>query len=152
MSYWTNFAVQSHVDQADNALWRIPLIVQTAPGVIMLVGMPFLFETPRCLCAQNKVDRARVVVSRIRGLDVNDPKVHEEIEHIQRGILILKDSMASAAAKKGGGRFAGWRLVFSRQNRRRLLIGSGLQMFQQLTGTNIINYFRYEKSLSSLIP
>ncbi|KAG2222533.1 hypothetical protein INT45_002664 [Circinella minor] len=141
MSYWTNFAVQSHVDHTDNALWRIPLIVQTVPGVIMLISMPFLFETPRCLCAQNKVDQARIVVSRIRGLEVNDPKVHEEIDHIQNGILLLKTSIVNVAAKKGGGRLAGWRMVFSKQNRRRLLIGSALQMFQQLTGTNIINYF-----------
>ncbi|KAI9248784.1 general substrate transporter [Phascolomyces articulosus] len=141
MSYWTNYAVQSHVNHTDNALWRIPLIVQLVPGVIMLIGMPFLFETPRCLCAQEKVDRARVVVSRIRGLDVNDPKVEKEIQQIQSGILLLQESLTNAASRRGGGKLAGWRLVFSKQNRRRLLIGSALQMFQQLTGTNIINYF-----------
>ncbi|KAI8150383.1 permease of the major facilitator superfamily [Fennellomyces sp. T-0311] len=127
MSYWTNYAVQRHVDSADNALWRIPLIVQTVPGGIMLIGMLFLFETPRCLCAHGKIEEARQVIARIRSLEVDDIQVGKEIEQIQNGLTTQGQS--------------GWRHVFARQNRKRLLLGCALQMFQQLTGTNVINYY-----------
>lgn len=50
MSYWTNYIVQRVVtDDQDNALWQVPLIVQTIPGGILLVGMLMLFETPSSL-------------------------------------------------------------------------------------------------------
>ncbi|KAI9496255.1 general substrate transporter [Zychaea mexicana] len=140
MSYWTNYVVQSHVAVTDDALWRIPLIVQTVPGVIMLFGMPFMFETPRCLCAHDKLDQARIVVGRIRGLHVHDAQVDKELEHIQSGLLLLEQQQQQSTASNPS-TFTAWRMVFARQNRRRLIIGSALQMFQQLTGTNVINYY-----------
>lgn len=129
MSYWTNYLVQRHLEPTDDGLWRIPLIVQTAPGGMLLLGMCFLYETPRCLCASGKVDRAQTVLAKYRGWDRNDSRVEEEIQEILCGLHTSNDKPLS------------WHHVFAPANRRRLLFGCALQFFQQMTGTNVINYY-----------
>lgn len=135
LSYWTNYIVQRVVtDDQDNALWQVPLIVQTIPGGMLLVGMLVLFETPRQLVAHGHMDQAKQVIAKIRGWPVADPRVNTELEFIHNG-------MREQVVDETRSTWRTWRLVFSRDNMRRLLVGSALQAFQQLTGTNVINYY-----------
>ncbi|ORY89542.1 general substrate transporter [Syncephalastrum racemosum] len=134
LSYWTNYAVQRTIPNTDDALWRIPLIVQTAPSVLILVGILFLFETPRCLCAHNKISEARAVIAKVNGWPQHDPRVEEEIEIILSSLTPDPTAVPSASASS-------WRIVLGASNRKRLLMGCALQVFQQLTGTNVINYY-----------
>ncbi|KAI7866813.1 general substrate transporter [Spinellus fusiger] len=128
-SYWTNYAVKRLVHPYDDQLWRIPLIVQTIPGVIMMVGMLFLFETPRWLCVHGTLDETRLVLGKIRGLSPHDPKITEEIEYLE---MSLAHESKTAAT---------WTEIFSEKNRKRLIIGCTIQIFQQMTGTNVVNYY-----------
>ncbi|KAI9318636.1 general substrate transporter [Dichotomocladium elegans] len=132
LSYWTNYIVQRLIDDPmDNALWRVPLTVQVVPGVIMMFGMFALFETPRYLIAHNQYKQALQVLCRIRNWPLTDPRLVAEADQIRTGI------MCEAAAQK----HVGWRAIVAKPNRRRLLVGLSLQALQQMTGTNVINYY-----------
>ena len=137
MSYWTNYIVQRVVtDEQDNALWQVPLIVQTIPGGMLMVGMLVLFETPRHLVAHARLDQAKQVIAKIRGWPISDPRVDTELQYIHNG---MREQQSMEERNKST--WHTWRRVFSRDNMRRLLVGSALQGFQQLTGTNVINYY-----------
>lgn len=105
-------------------LWRIPLIIQVVPSIMLLFGMAWLFETPRWLCAHNRSEEALQVLCKIRGSE----DVKEEMEQIQ--------SSLSVQAKN-----TSWKQVISVPHRKRLLLGISIQALQQMTGTNVINYF-----------
>ncbi|KAF1800492.1 general substrate transporter [Mucor lusitanicus] len=123
-SYWSNYIVRILIDQHDNMLWRIPLIIQVVPSIMLLFGMAWLFETPRWLCAHNRSEEALQVLCKIRGSE----DVKEEMEQIQ--------SSLSVQAKN-----TSWKQVISVPHRKRLLLGISIQALQQMTGTNVINYF-----------
>jgi SP family sugar:H+ symporter-like MFS transporter len=108
-------------------LWRIPMIIQVIPAVLLFIGMTFLSETPRWLCAHHKYGQAYQVLSKMRG--VEDVKV--EMDQIQSSVEL--EAMGQSASS--------WKHIFAIENRKRLLIGCSLQGFQQMTGTNLINYF-----------
>jgi predicted MFS family arabinose efflux permease len=91
------------------------------------MGMFCLFETPRWLCTHEKEDEARMVLAKVRRLDIADANITEEIKEI----------ISSQCSGSG----SSWRDVLAESNRRRLFLGCALQFFQQMTGTNLINYF-----------
>jgi MFS family permease len=63
----------------------------------------------------------------VRGVD----DVKEEMDQIQFSVEMEATGQSSSS----------WKQIFSVENRKRLLIGCSLQAFQQMTGTNLINYF-----------
>jgi MFS family permease len=128
ISYWTNYFVKKIVnDDSNNLLWRIPLTIQLIPALLLCMGMFCLFETPRWLCTHEKEDEARMVLAKVRRLDIADANITEEIKEI----------ISSQCSGSG----SSWRDVLAESNRRRLFLGCALQFFQQMTGTNLINYF-----------
>ncbi|KAG2235416.1 hypothetical protein INT48_005766 [Thamnidium elegans] len=128
VSYWSHYVVRKIIDEQDNLLWRIPLIIQIVPAILLFFGMLFLFETPRWLCAHGKISEAYSALSKICDASQN---LCDEMKLIQDSVDLERrlSSMTS------------WKHVFSSHNRRRLLLGCGLQTLQQLTGINVINYF-----------
>ncbi|KAI9486054.1 MAG: general substrate transporter [Benjaminiella poitrasii] len=129
LSYWTNYIARKLIDDDNDMLWRVPLIVQVIPSIVLCLGMIFLFETPRWLCAHHQHDKAYQVLSKIRGTtDVKD-----EMAQIRASVdTDLKRTDASGS----------WReIISSANNRKRLVLGCTIQALQQLTGTNVINYF-----------
>lgn len=124
-SYWSNYIARKLIDEHNNMLWRIPLIIQVIPSILLLFGMIALFETPRWLCAHGRKAEALHVLNKVRG-DSTDTKL--ELEQIQDSI----DNEVKASS---------WTQVFSAINRRQLALGCALQALQQMTGTNVINYF-----------
>jgi MFS family permease len=126
-SYWLNYIVRKLVAEQDNMLWRIPLIIQVVPSILLFIGMVFLFESPRWLCANSRPEEARTVLFKFRGTD----NVDQELDQIQESISTEMKQVAGS----------NWKQVFSIENRKKLLLGCALQTLQQLTGTNTINYF-----------
>lgn len=127
-SYWSHYIVRKIIDEQDNLLWRIPLIIQIMPAILLLFGMLFLFETPRWLCSHGRIEEAYQVLAKIRGVNKD---IEQEMEQIQASVDLDRQLLSTTS----------WKHVFSVQNRSRLLLGCILQMLQQLTGINVINYF-----------
>ncbi|RUS15836.1 hypothetical protein BC937DRAFT_91925 [Endogone sp. FLAS-F59071] len=129
-SYWVNYVAKRTIKQDDNLLWRIPLGIQITPGILLALGMLPMLESPRWLCAQGRIGQAMEVLARLRSREEDDPEVWAEVDDISKSV---KEETERGKTK--------WREVWEGGNKRRLLIGCGLQFFQQMTGTNIINYY-----------
>lgn len=93
-------------------------------AILVFIGMIPLTETPRWLIARGYDDKARKSLRFLRGEDAE-----EEFAEISEG---LRAEAALGPVK--------WTDVISKSNRKRLFIGCCLQMFQILTGSNVINY------------
>ena len=108
---------------AGSSSWRWMFALGAVPAVILLLGMLSLFDSPRWLVSQNRVDEAREVLGKMReeGEDIN-----KEIKKIEK----------SLKAKTGS-----WKEVFEPWVRPAILVGIGLMFFQQATGINTIIYY-----------
>ena len=102
--------------------WRWMFGLAAIPGLILLIGLLFVPESPRWYVKQLMHDRAREVLSKIRKPFEVDPEV-AEIE-------------TSFAQQQGG-----WHELLSPTLRPALVIGIGLAAFQQFTGINTVIYY-----------
>jgi MFS transporter, SP family, sugar:H+ symporter len=114
----------------DTGSYRIPIAVQFAWSIVLVVGMLILPETPRYLIKKNKHDMAAKSLSRLRRLDVDHPALLEELSEIQ----------ANHEYEMSLGK-ANYLECFKPPLLKRLLTGCGLQGLQQLTGVNFIFYY-----------
>ncbi|XP_067292269.1 solute carrier family 2 member 13b isoform X2 [Pseudorasbora parva] len=125
--------VASVVDGAFSYLpydgWRYMLGLSVVPAALQFVGFLFLPESPRWLLQNGDTQKARLVLCQIRG-GVN---VDEEYESIRSSIEEERNSSTGGPVL--------WRILTSAPTRRALIVGCGLQMFQQLSGINTVMYY-----------
>ncbi|XP_055883385.1 proton myo-inositol cotransporter-like isoform X2 [Biomphalaria glabrata] len=107
--------------------WRYMLGLAGVPGIIQFVGFIFLPESPRWLVAKGKDEKARKVLRQIRGKD----DVNEEVKEIQEAL--------EESRKQSG--FVLMRVLQTPHVLKAMLIGCGLQVFQQLCGINTVIYY-----------
>ena len=117
-------------DENSTGSYRIPIAVQFAWGIILVVGMVILPETPRYLIKMGRHDKATKSLSRLRRLDVDHPALVEELAEIQAN---HDYEMAIGTSS--------YLACFRKPIRKRLFTGMALQALQQLTGVNFIFYY-----------
>uniref|UniRef100_A0A3Q2XPH2 Solute carrier family 2 member 13 n=1 Tax=Hippocampus comes TaxID=109280 RepID=A0A3Q2XPH2_HIPCM len=110
--------------------WRYMLGLSVLPAVLQFVGFLFLPESPRWLIQRGQTQKARRVLSQIRG----NQNIDEEYDSI-------KNSIEEEEKDGGGDGPVIWRILTYPPTRRALLVGCGLQMFQQLSGINTVMYY-----------
>nr|XP_046183974.1 proton myo-inositol cotransporter-like [Oncorhynchus gorbuscha] len=110
--------------------WRYMLGLSMVPAVLQFVGFLFLPESPRWLIQKGLTQKARRVLSQIRG----NQNIDEEYDSI-------KNSIEEEEKDCGGDGPVIWRMLTYPPTRRALLVGCGLQMFQQLSGINTVMYY-----------
>ncbi|CAO3645731.1 unnamed protein product [Mucor hiemalis] len=132
ISYWIDFACLRHIP-VSNTQWRVPLAIQLAPGAILCVGMAFLPESLRWLALKGRDEDVRKNLIKLRDLPEDHPEINEELEEIKIAAEFERESKSGK-----------WTELFQRSNLHRLFIGVMLQIFQQWTGTNAINYYAPE--------
>ncbi len=109
---------------ADSA-WRWMLGLGAVPGVLLILGMALLPETPRWLAGHGHVDRARAALRRLRG---HASDIEPEMAQLRAD---LTPEVRSQSHNRLG--HAAARLP--------LIVGIGLAVFQQVTGINTVIYF-----------
>lgn len=114
----------------DTGSYRIPIAVQFAWAIILVVGMLILPETPRYLIKRSRHDAAAKSLSRLRRLDVNHPALLEELAEVEANHNYIQ-SLGKASYLD----------LFKGTLGKRLLTGCLLQGLQQLTGVNFIFYY-----------
>ena len=102
--------------------WRWMFGLAAIPGLILLVGLLFVPESPRWYVKQQMRDRAKTVLEKIR----SPFAVDAELAAIE----------ASLTRQEGS-----WRELLSPGLRPALAIGIGLAVFQQFTGINTVIYY-----------
>ncbi|KAK3682868.1 general substrate transporter [Podospora appendiculata] len=119
----------THLHQ-DTSSYRIPIAVQFAWSLILIIGMLLLPETPRYLIKRGKMDKAGVSLGRLRKLPRDHPAVLDELAEIK-----ANNDFELAIGK------ASYIDCFRGPMLKRMLTGMGLQALQQLTGINFIFYY-----------
>ncbi|WP_018661922.1 sugar porter family MFS transporter [Heyndrickxia acidiproducens] len=104
--------------------WRWMLGIALIPGLLMLIGMFFLPESPRWLLKQKKEEEARSILNYMR----KGKGVEEEINEIK---------LANKLEENQGG----WSEVKQLWVRPALVAGIGLAVFQQIIGCNTVLYY-----------
>ncbi|EAU35247.1 hypothetical protein ATEG_04800 [Aspergillus terreus NIH2624] len=130
IAYWIDFG--AHYGPPD-LVWRFPIAFQIFFGIIIIVGMFFLPDSPRYLIAKDKVQEGEYVLAALGGWEVHDRETQ-----IQKN-LVIDSIRASGASSKTSFRdlLTGGRS----QHLRRMLVGSSSQVFQQLSGCNAVIYY-----------
>ncbi|KAH7105247.1 general substrate transporter [Auriculariales sp. MPI-PUGE-AT-0066] len=116
----------------NSSSWRVPVGLQLLWGIILMVGIVILPESPRHLLGQGREADARKAIGALNGVNENDPVVEDVIGQL---------SVAIAEENEGGK--TTWLECFSTRNMlwKRTLNGMMLQFLQQLNGQNFFYYY-----------
>ncbi|KAI9503059.1 general substrate transporter [Coemansia spiralis] len=108
--------------------FRLPLGLQIVPSIALLCTMAFMPFSPRWLVAHDHISDARQVLGRLRTYGhASAPEVAEELRLIHQTIAYERENKSSSY----------WELL-KFPNRRRTLLGCGMQFMQQFTGINTL--------------
>lgn len=129
--------VASGVDQGCKDLetsssYRIPIGLQFIWAAILAGGLYFLPESPRYYVRCGRMDDALRSLEIVRGQPGSNLAIQAELAEIQANFEYEKQIASTSWADcfKGG--------ISARGNLRRVIAGTGVQMFQQWTGINFI--------------
>ncbi|KAJ5330125.1 General substrate transporter [Penicillium brevicompactum] len=130
IAYWIDFGASYG---PDDLAWRFPIAFQIVFGVIIIVGMYYLPDSPRYLIAQGKVHEGEYVLAALGGYEIDS---HET--QMQKQLVI--ESIEAAGVADGAG-YSDLLTGGKTQHLRRMLIGSSSQIAQQLSGCNAVIYY-----------
>lgn len=128
ISYWIDFGLL--FADPNPVAWRFPLAFQIFFAAIILSMVLLLPESPRWLVLKGKETEAREVLGALTGMEPDNPLVETEFKSIKSTVLEM--------AK---GNFSD---MFTRTEDRHLhrtILAYVNQMFQQISGINLITYY-----------
>ncbi|KAJ5520821.1 hypothetical protein N7463_001274 [Penicillium fimorum] len=128
IAFWIQYGT-SYIDS--DASWRLPMGLQMLATIALHFTMYFLPESPRWLVQQDRWEEALVVLAKIHASgNKDDEYVLAELSEI-RSKIDLEKTLEKPSY---------FQLLFGSQ-RRRMYIGVGVQLWQSLTGINVIMYY-----------
>jgi sugar porter (SP) family MFS transporter len=110
-------------------MWRIMFGLGAVPGLLFLIGLAFLPESPRWLALKRSSDEARASLRQLRGEGWD---IDGEVKEMQ------------LAAQAEAGRHVGYKALFEPTIRPALIVAVGLFFLQQLSGINAVIYYAPE--------
>ncbi|ANZ73681.1 BA75_01530T0 [Komagataella pastoris] len=139
IAYWAGFGT-SFVES--NFQWRFPVSFQAFFAVCLVIQAIGLPDTPRWLVAHGRLDEARNVIACLLDKPEDDPEVESQLFDIK---TTVDEEFAGGPFK-----FKEFLQMGKTQNFRRLCITIGVNIMQQFTGSNMINYYAptvYQKTM-----
>lgn len=127
ISYWVDLGLSF---APGSVAWRFPLAFQIVFCVFILAFVLGLPESPRWLILRGREDEAREVIAAIADVNFNDKYVENEFHMIKETV----EEMSKGT----------FRDLFScdhNRNLHRTIIAYVNQMFQQISGINLITYY-----------
>lgn len=116
ISYLVDYAFSAY------SQWRIMFAVGLIPALLLFVGMFFLPESPRWLIKHGYDDKARDILTHIRGTG----EIDKEVSDINNTLELTKPD---------------WRELFAPVIKPALVLGLGLAMIRQLTGLSLATFY-----------
>ncbi|KAI5918990.1 general substrate transporter [Camillea tinctor] len=130
IAYWADYGTSFYESSFQ---WRFPLAFQAVFAVLLVLQIVGLPETPRWLVAHDRHEEARAVIAAINGKPLDDADVGRTLLDIQSGL--------EEEHKGGPFRFKELFTWGKEQNLRRMFITVSVQLGQQFSGSNMINYY-----------
>ncbi|KAF2166975.1 hypothetical protein M409DRAFT_66475 [Zasmidium cellare ATCC 36951] len=134
LSYWINYGFW-FITQYGSVQWRVPIALQAAFGIMLIIGVLLYPESPRWLIKKGKqedADEARKVLAVLENKDFEDPSLIADIEEMQRVNAITESTPLTAKEMLSNGK---------EMNLWRLTVACLSQAFQQLGGLNLVTYY-----------
>ncbi|KAH8904069.1 general substrate transporter [Coniochaeta sp. PMI_546] len=129
LAYWVDYAFYFHPGEMQ---WRFPVGLQCAFALYVIALGLWLPDTPRWLMKNGRQARARIVLARLRGREVDDIEVKREVDEIEEAIRTESKSRGTwSDLWKDRGVMAD----------KRFYLAVGIQFMQQCTGINIVTYY-----------
>ncbi|KAL1310590.1 hypothetical protein AAFC00_000866 [Neodothiora populina] len=138
LSYWLDFGF-SFLEPSSIA-WRFPIAFQILIALIILCFILGLPESPRWLMMKGKEDEAINVLCALNLRDRDDPYIVSEFNAIKDVALVMQS-----------GSFRDLFTMDEDRNFHRVCLGFVNQMFQQISGINLITYYAatiYENNIN----
>jgi len=133
--FWGAYASHSTFPESSALQWQLPTAIQLIPGILLLVGILFIPETPGFLAEKGRFEDAESSLVRLRGVKGEEWTIAGEMEEIRDAarvsamLMEKKESFGKELLKKGV--------------RKRLVVGVGLMIAQNMVGLNALNYCEY---------
>ncbi|EJT77359.1 sugar transporter STL1 [Gaeumannomyces tritici R3-111a-1] len=127
ISYWVDLGFSFF---PSSVAWRFPLAFQVVFCVFILAFVWNLPESPRWLILKGRHDDAREVIAAIADLPVDD-------DYVQREYQVIKETVEEMSK----GSFADLFTMDKDRHLHRTLLAYVNQMFQQISGINLITYY-----------
>lgn len=103
--------------------------MQILPALIMITsGIHIMPESIRWLVRKSRYKRALQVLSKLRGLPMHHPEIIEEYDEIHYSVQRERLKSTTKAQE----------ILFNASNRRQIIIGCLLQLFQQVILTSAV--------------
>lgn len=143
IGYGTNY-IGGNGDSQHELAWRLPLIIQGIPAVILAVGVWFLPFSPRLLVNHGRDEEAVQTLSRLRRMPSDDPLIQIEYLEIKAESEFenraFEKRFPQLALQARGNRLlrelAQYVNIFrSKDSIKRVAIGGTVMFFQQWSGT-----------------
>ncbi|THU92999.1 general substrate transporter [Dendrothele bispora CBS 962.96] len=134
IGFWINYGTAKNIPEG-HTQWLVAFAVQLIPGGLLMLGAPFLIESPRWLMSRDRTRSSLSSLSSLRNL----PSEHE---FVQREYLETEEAIKHERSLAGAGFFGPMQTVGrSRKLVWRLVLGMSLFAWQNATGINAINYY-----------
>ncbi|KAJ4302445.1 hypothetical protein N0V88_002589 [Collariella sp. IMI 366227] len=127
ISYWIDLGFSF---APGSVAWRFPLAFQVFFCIIILIFIPFLPESPRWLILRGREAEAKEVIAALEDKEVTDPLVETEY-------LAIRDTVMEMSK----GTFRDLFTMDKNRNLHRTLLAYFNQVFQQISGINLITYY-----------
>ncbi|KAI9733651.1 MAG: hypothetical protein M1834_003253 [Cirrosporium novae-zelandiae] len=151
IAYWVDYACTSLLPSTSPNQWRIPVALQILPAAGLLLGILFCRESPRWLIRKGRTEEALENLIYIRYYDHHqesssgggdgdgggDADAGAETETREEFLEICESVRMEAEVRHG----VGVREMWARGNRRRVALGFGVMVCQQLSGTVTFTYY-----------
>ncbi|KAK4183133.1 general substrate transporter [Podospora australis] len=125
----------------DSGSYRIPIGLQIAWALILGGGLMLLPESPRYFVKKGDLEKAGIVLARLRDQPLGSQYVKDELTEI------VANHEYEMSLSPEAGYFNSWAMCFkgsiwsSSSYLRRTILGTSMQMMQQWTGCNFVFYF-----------
>ncbi|CAN6618817.1 hexose transporter Hxt15p [Trichomonascus vanleenenianus] len=153
ISYWitygTNFIGGEGANQSD-AAWLIPITIQIAPALILLIGINWIPSSPRWLMHVGREEECLQTISKLRRLPADNHLVRMEfleikVQHLfaqrvsARDYPDLQDGSFKSNFKLGIAQYKSF--LTNKGYFKRVSVGCLIMVFQQWSGINFILYY-----------
>lgn len=133
IGFWGAYASHASFPSTSAFQWELPVAIQLIPGVLLLLGVLFVPETPRFLAGRGLYEEAEDALAWLRGSKPGDFEVSEEMDEIKRAAQISQFLSTNEQSF--------FKEISSKSVRRRLFVGIGIMVAQNMVGLNALNYY-----------